>query len=163
MGRTSYFILLIWMIISFVALLRYISRFGYTSFLKEFFVILVLIAVALVSLFMVGFRKNAGWVVAAVFFAIIILNMAYLFFKSSSCWIFLNALIAAIGFVFSTAMIGRHREEITEFPEPEERVKELEREGEALQEAEKKVAVAKKPKRKTPRKRAAKKKTKRKR
>ena len=122
MGRTSYFILFLWMIISFIALLTYTFQFGPMSFLREFFVILVLIVLAFVALFMIGARKDSGWIAAVVFFAVLLVNMAYLLFKSSSPWIFIIGLIAALGFVFSTAMIRRFREEIAEFPEPEERV-----------------------------------------
>ncbi len=137
MGKTSYFVLLIWIIISFAALLRYVFRFGYPSFLKEFFVILVLLIIALVSLFLVGFRKNAGWVTSAIFFVIILLNMAYLLLKLTSRWVHLNALIAAIGFVFSTAMIGKYKDEMGDYPSADDRIEEWEREAEAMEKAEK--------------------------
>gem|GEM_PF-5325387 len=150
MGKGSYYIVLFLVAVDLMLLLRFALRFPTWSFMKEFVLFLVLLVVAVVSLTMIGYRKDYGWTAGLVFFALVMLNIAYALYKGYAGILpVIIALWSAISFVFCTAMTGSFMSEPRPIPSGEQRIeKELQREAAALENAEKEFDSAVKKKRK---------------
>jgi hypothetical protein len=150
MGKGSYYLLLIMLVVDLLLIVRYALRFSAMGFLKEFVVLIVLLVFSVVSLALISSRKDNGWTLAAVVFALVMLNMAYsLYCGYQGILPIAIALWSAICFVFCVAMVGAFKGEPMHIPSAEQRVeKELEREAAALENAEKEFDEAVKKKRK---------------
>lgn len=150
MGKGSYYLLLFMLVVDLLLIVRYALRFTAMGFLKEFVVLIVLLVFSLVSLALIGSRKDNGWTLGAVVFALAMLNMAYSLYRGYQGILpLIIALWSAVCFVFCVAMVGAFGRQPIHIPSAEQRVeRELEKEAAALENAEKEFDTAVKKKRK---------------
>lgn len=150
MGKGSYYLVLFMFVVDLLLLVRFAQRFVTMSFVKEAVAIMVLLVIAVISLVMLSYHKDNGWIAGGVFFAGAMVNIAYALYQGYLGILPIAiALFSAICFVFCTAMVGAFGHMIRQTPTAEQRVEaELTKEAAALENAEKQFDAAVKVKNK---------------
>lgn len=120
MGVGKYFLILVFMSVTFLALIDLVFKLPVVRYELALLTIFLIVAIAVA----VGFyyERQGAYYLGVIFFAANLINMIYLYYRVTSYSLVWLAIASALGFIVSVSSIGKKEEGFGELEEKREAI-----------------------------------------